>query len=56
MIKKIKESLGKGTAGYDQRLLDLKNAMVEKLSVSDLVAMERLSKDKSSLDLFKNNF
>lgn len=48
----IKESLGKGTAGYDQRLLDLKNAIVDKLSISDLVAMERLSKDKifTSLD------
>ena len=51
----IKESLGKGTAGYDQRLLDLKNAMVEKLSVSDLVAMERLSKDKIFTRLDRTN-
>ena len=51
----IKESLGKGTPGYDQRLLDLKNAMVEKLSISDLVAMERLSKDKIFTRLDRTN-
>ena len=51
----IKESLGKGTAGYDQRLLDLKNAIVDKLSISDLVAMERLSKDKIFTSLDRKN-
>ena len=51
----IKDSLGKGTAGYDQRLLDIKNAMVNKLSIADLVAMERLSKDKIFTSLDRKN-
>ncbi len=51
----IKQSLGKGTPGYDQRLLDIKNAMVNKLSIADLVAMERLSKDKIFTSLDRKN-
>lgn len=51
----IKESLGKGKPGYDQRLLDLRNAIVNKLSIADLVAMERLSKDKIFTSLDRKN-
>ena len=47
----IKESLGKS----DERLLELKDAVVNKLSIADLVAMERLSKDKIFTRLDKTN-
>ena len=47
----IKESLGRS----DERLLELKNAVVNKLSIADLVAMERLSKDKIFAKLDRKN-
>ena len=47
----IKESLGKS----DERLLELKDAVVNKLSIADLVAMERLSKNKIFAKLDRKN-
>ena len=47
----IKESLGKS----DERLLELKDAVVNKLSIADLVAMERLSKNKIFAKLERKN-
>ena len=47
----IKESLGKS----DERLLELKDAVVNKLSIADLVAMERLSKNKILAKLDRKN-